>query len=111
MKILEDRISSILDVNKKTKKIIRSTKDRIIKVLTKQGVGRKFYLLGPATEDCVAMVKKDIQNKECMIRAEYKKQRKTRETIFEIYSFTTKKQVSAFCQQYGEIVEVIRTRK
>lgn len=54
----------------------------------------------------MAIVKKVIQNKECIIRVEYKGKRKTRVTTFEIPSFITGKQVSAFCE-YGEIVDVI----
>ncbi len=94
LKKIDKRIVSVFVVDKRTRKICRSTKNTVLKALESFGFkplrivkGAKFFMwdvLLPTSEDCVAAASRELINKEIILRTEYEGRRKTRVTVYEV---------------------------
>lgn len=62
-------------------------------------------------EEYIILTKRDLQNKECILRVKYQGQWHTHVTAYEVPSFISGQQVGAIVMLHGDLLEVILERK
>ena len=114
LKKIDKRIVSVFVVDKRTRKICRSTKDTVVKSLMSLGVkpqrivkGKGFFswdILLPTPEDCLDMTRRDLITKDHIFRTEYEGRRRTRVAVFEVPPQVIGEHLAAYLKRYGEIL-------
>ena len=116
LKSIEKKMVSIFVIDRKINKIVRSTKDIVMKSLAGMGIkieqiikGNGFAMwdiLLASEEECLALTKRDLHTKDHILRVVYLGRRRTRVTVFEVPRYVNGETVGAFLLTYGDIVGV-----
>ena len=114
LKEIETKMMSILLVDRKQKRVVRSNKDVVIKSLASLGVNVEQIVKGdgfalwdillPSAEDCLNLLKRDLHTRDYTLRVEYLGRRRTRVAVYEVPSYVSGEVVGAFLMKYGDIV-------
>ena len=111
---IEQKMVSVFVVDKKSKRVVRSTKDVVLKLLT--GFGAKIInivkgsgfvawdVLLPSKEECVKLMRRDLHTRDYFLRVEYLGTRKTKVAVFEVPWGVSGESIGKFLMKYGEIV-------
>ena len=110
----QKRTVSIFVVDKRTRRIVKSTKDMVLKSLASLGVKVSAIIAGtsyamwdvllPTNEDAVALTRTTLETKEHFLRVEYLGRRRTTVTLYDVPWFLRDENMAAYMLQYGSIV-------
>ena len=115
-RIIAKKMVSVFVIDRKLNKIVRSTKDNVMKSLTGLGIKYEQIVKGdgfamwdvllPSEVECVALTKRDLHTKDFILRVVYLGRRRTRVTVFEIPRYVDGETIGAFLMTFGNIVGV-----
>ena len=105
---------SVFVVDKRSRKIVKPTKDMILRQLSSLGVKVQAIIAGtsyafwdiliPTVEETVVITRKTLENKEYFFRTEYMGRRRTTVSVYEVPSFLRDANLAAFILQFGDII-------
>ena len=114
-KAVAPRIISLIVSDLQSKRLRRTSKDEVLSAALSNGLKcqhltrRRFAtydLLLPTKEDCEALARKVLVYDQLRIQTEYRGRRLVRTTLFKTPGHITEEQITAFFQQYGEVVSL-----
>ena len=111
---IEKKMVSLFAIDKKAKRIVRASKDIVIKSLAGLGIkvecivkGNGYFMwdiLLSSEAECVNLTKRDLATKDYNFRVEYLGRRKTKVVIHEVPPYIDGEHVGAFILRFGDLV-------
>ena len=104
------RTLSVFVVDKRSRKIVKPTKDKVLRQLSSLGVkvqaiiASTSYAFWDILIPAVTLIRKTLENKEYFFRTKYMGRRWTTVSVYEVPSFLRDANLAAFMLNFGDIV-------